>query len=77
MVSYAILGATGRIGGHVLDLREKDSTIELHLYARSKSKILKSHPEFENNKMVSIYEGDLNDIQVIKDCIDGTQTQCF
>ncbi|KAF4974542.1 hypothetical protein FZEAL_8566 [Fusarium zealandicum] len=70
----AIFGATGRTGGATLRslLRGKASdSLELRLFVRSKSKLLREFPHLESHSNVECWEGQLNDVQKIKDCLDG------
>ncbi|KAL8939271.1 MAG: hypothetical protein Q9216_003442 [Gyalolechia sp. 2 TL-2023] len=65
MPTYAILGATGKTGGALLTLLQKDPNIHINAYARSKSKLLQQHPSLEHNTNVNIFEGSLSDIPLI------------
>lgn len=73
MSSYAILGATGQVGGKVLQVLLNNPENELHVYVRSKSKLLKATPEVQENPKVQIFEGDLQDVELISNCLRGTK----
>ena len=65
MPTYAILGATGKTGGALLELLLKDPNNHVNAYVRSKAKLLKQKPTLEENKNVKIYEGSIADIPLI------------
>ncbi|KAL9034268.1 MAG: hypothetical protein Q9180_005502 [Flavoplaca navasiana] len=65
MPTYAILGATGKTGGALLELLLKDPSNHISVYVRSTNKLLKQRPNFEGNKNVEIFEGSIADIPLI------------
>ncbi|KAL8854445.1 MAG: hypothetical protein Q9221_000715 [Calogaya cf. arnoldii] len=65
MPTYAILGATGKTGGALLELLLKDPKNHINTYVRSKAKLLKQRPGLEKNKNVDIFEGSIFDIHLI------------
>ena len=65
MPTYAILGATGKTGGALLELLLKDPNNHINAYVRSKTKLLKQRPHLEENKNVKIFEGSTSDISLI------------
>ncbi|KAG8527117.1 uncharacterized protein KY384_008546 [Bacidia gigantensis] len=73
MPSYAILGATGQTGQSLLNILSKLPDRQIHAYVRSKSKLERMSPDVCALPRVKIYEGDLNDSELIADCISGTQ----
>lgn len=72
-MAYAIFGSTGQVGGSILDVLLQSQEKKIHALARSKQKLLQSRPDLESSPNVSIYEGTLQDIDVLKDCIAGTE----
>ena len=73
MPTYAILGGTGKTGSALVQLLARSPDIVLHIYARSKDKLLKCHPFLADAKSPhKIFTGDLNDIDLFAQCLDGT-----
>jgi NAD(P)H-binding len=73
MATYAVLGATGNCGIALIDnlLRKKDAKV--NAYCRNKAKLFGKVPEAEKNKQVQVYEGSIYNIELLADCIRGTQ----
>ncbi|KAL8643844.1 MAG: hypothetical protein Q9226_008085 [Calogaya cf. arnoldii] len=65
MPTYAILGATGKTGGALLELLLKDPNNHINAYVRSKAKLLEQRPDLEKNENIDIYEGSIFDIHLI------------
>lgn len=72
MTAYAVLGATGNVGSKIVELLLQDPNNELNLYVRSKAKLFEAQPVLQSNQQVSIYEGELEDIDLIKSCMSNT-----
>jgi putative NADH-flavin reductase len=73
MPTYAILGATGQCGGSLVEVLSKDPQNRIHAYVRSKSKLLKKNPGLEKDPRFEIYEGNLDDIKLLANCLSGTR----
>lgn len=73
MSSYAILGATGNVGMNLLRLLLQDSRNEINVYVRSKSKLIDAQPRVKEHLQVKVFEGDLQNVGLIKDCISTTR----
>ncbi|KAL8671596.1 MAG: hypothetical protein Q9168_003902 [Polycauliona sp. 1 TL-2023] len=65
MPTYAILGATGKTGGALLELLLKNPSNHVNAYVRSKAKLLNQRPNLDENEHVSIFEGSISDIPLI------------
>jgi len=72
MPTYAILGATGSTGQSLLNLLLKSPDKKVHAYARSRSKLEKLSPKLAAHENVRIFEGALDNIPLIADCLRGT-----
>ena len=73
MPTYAILGGTGNTGGELVGLLARSPDTILHIYARSKTRILKAHPVLANaDSPHKIFDGDLSDVDLFTRCLDGT-----
>ncbi|KAI9798331.1 MAG: hypothetical protein M1825_005380 [Sarcosagium campestre] len=71
--TYAILGATGSTGSSILTyLLGRDDT-RIKVYVRSRAKLLKAFPNLDENKKVQIFEGSIEDIEVISACVRDTK----
>ncbi|KAK3631637.1 hypothetical protein LTR56_016744 [Elasticomyces elasticus] len=62
MPTYAVLGATGNSPDR-----------KINAYCRSKPKLLRLVPRIADNKQVEIFEGSLNDIKLVANCLRGTR----
>lgn len=69
--TYAILGATGSTGSELLKLLLPGNDIKLNVYARSRSKLHALGPDSADSAHVTEYIGDLEDKQLLKDCLRG------
>ena len=65
MPTYAILGATGKTGGALVDLLVKAPNTHINAYVRSKAKLFTQRPVLENTENVKIFEGSLSDIPLL------------
>lgn len=73
MPTYAILGATGNTGQALIKILLESPDKKIHAYCRSKQKLYRLTPEIAEEKKVSVFEGGLDDEDVIADCIRGTR----
>lgn len=73
MSSYAVLGATGQIGGSILELLLRSPDNKVHAYVRSKRKLLAQNLELESKLNLTIFEGSITDTQVLKSCVQDTK----
>ncbi|KAL8999120.1 MAG: hypothetical protein Q9188_005955 [Gyalolechia gomerana] len=77
MPTYAILGATGKTGGALLDLLVKAPSTHINAYVRSKAKLLDQRPGLEKNKNLTIFEGALSDIPLIASTLNPAVDAAF
>jgi hypothetical protein len=73
MSIFAILGATGLTGQNIVKHLLQNPENELNLYVRSQSKLIKLFPNIQENKQVHIFEGSMNDIELVSSCLDSTK----
>lgn len=71
MPSYAILGATGNTGKALLEVLLKSPENQIHAYCRSRAKLLRVCPAAAREQ-VRIFEGKLDDADLLVDCLRGT-----
>jgi oxidoreductase AflX len=72
MPSYAVLGATGNTGQALIQVLLQSPSNHVHAYCRSASKLLRVCPSVSSNKHVRTFEGSLDDVSLLADCIRGT-----
>ena len=70
---YAVLGATGSTGGAILTLLLQHTDTKIHVYCRSKEKLLKQFPAIDDNRDVQIFNGDIEDTGLMASCLKGTR----
>ena len=73
MPSYAVLGATGNTGQALVQVLLQSPVNKIHAYCRSKSKLERVCPAITDNKQVRAFEGSLEDVSLLVDCIRGTR----
>ena len=72
MPTYTILGSTGNVGGSLLEVLLDSKKFKIHAYCRSKSKLIKQNPGIDENKTVRIFEGSLDDTELLSNCFAGS-----
>ncbi|KAL8674865.1 MAG: hypothetical protein Q9168_000751 [Polycauliona sp. 1 TL-2023] len=72
MAKYAVLGATGNTGSHLVKLLVQNPKNKINVYVRSKPKLLKQNPDIASNPNVQIFTGNLSDTSIIRACLEGT-----
>jgi putative NADH-flavin reductase len=71
--SYAILGATGNTGSSLIQVLLNVPNTKVHAYCRSKAKLTRMLPEVVENKKVEIFEGSIEDVDLLANCVRGCQ----
>ncbi|TVY20482.1 Monooxygenase mdpK [Lachnellula arida] len=71
--TYAVLGATGNCGTALIDniLRVPDAKV--NAYCRNRSKLFNKGPHLVDNKRVEIFEGNVQNVDLLARCIQGTR----
>ncbi|KAL8953832.1 MAG: hypothetical protein Q9222_000341 [Ikaeria aurantiellina] len=72
MPTYAVLGATGATGSSILQLLMKNPQNSIHVYVRSKPKLLAQIPDLASNKQIQIFAGNLTDTSLMASCLQQT-----
>ena len=73
MATYAILGSTGNCGSALLQNLLQSPQNKVHAYCRNKAKLHRLIPQTIDNKQVQVYEGSIQDVELMADCIRGTK----
>ena len=73
MTSYAVLGATGSTGQSIIKVLLQSPDNKVQAYCRSKTKLLKLLPEVADNKNIQVFEGPLQDVELLASCMRGTK----
>ncbi|KAK9418019.1 putative HypA [Seiridium unicorne] len=73
MPAYAILGSTGNTGSSLIENLLNSPENKIHAFCRNKSKLLTLVPAVIENKQVTLFEGDIHDVDLIADCIRDTK----
>ena len=72
MPTYAILGGTGNTGIELVNILAREEGVVLHIYVRSKSKLLEARPDLADAASPhTIFSGDLADVNFFTECIRG------
>lgn len=72
MSSYAVLGSTGNCGTALIDNLLRTPDAKVHAYCRNRNKLVQKLSQVANNKRVAIYEGSINDQDLLADCLRDT-----
>jgi hypothetical protein len=72
-MAYAVLGATGQVGGCVVDVLTKDHEKKINLFVRSQDKLYNQRPQLADAQNVQVYEGTMQDVNTLADCLSDTR----
>ncbi|KAJ4991593.1 hypothetical protein SVAN01_02974 [Stagonosporopsis vannaccii] len=72
MSAYAILGATGQVGGSILELLGSYSENNINVLVRSRTKLETSYPSLSSKPNIRVFEGNISDIAILSQCLKGT-----
>ncbi|KAF2209152.1 hypothetical protein CERZMDRAFT_114104 [Cercospora zeae-maydis SCOH1-5] len=73
MALYAVLGATGNCGTALIEnLLASPLTTKINAYCRNKSKLIRLLPGVLHSKAIEIFEGQIQDTNLISTCIKNT-----
>jgi putative NADH-flavin reductase len=70
---YTILGTTGNVGRSLLAVLSESPDNTVHAFVRSKIKLERLCPKISSNSNIKIFEGDLDNIEVLSQCLKGTR----
>ncbi|KAG6016309.1 hypothetical protein E4U43_003918 [Claviceps pusilla] len=71
MASYAVVGATGNCGTALIQLLLQRPDASIHAFCRNKSKLIRLVPEIEHRNHVTIYQGSVQDTELLTPCLRG------
>ncbi|KAF2795022.1 NAD-dependent epimerase [Melanomma pulvis-pyrius CBS 109.77] len=67
--TYAVLGATGHCGLALMQLLLAREGVRINAYCRNQTKLYRLLPEIVDEKRVQVYEGSINDEELLANCI--------
>jgi putative NADH-flavin reductase len=73
MSSFAILGVTGSTGQEITKYLLKSPSDKINIYVRSRSKLRAIFPGIDSKENVTIFEGKIEDVELIERCVSGTR----
>lgn len=68
-VTYAVLGSTGNCGTALIHNLLQRPNARVNAYCRNKNKLLRLLPELQGNKAIKIFEGGIQDVELLTSCI--------
>lgn len=72
--TYAVLGATGNCGSALINIILHDKPkARINAYCRNRSKLLKKMPDAGSSDRVEIFEGGIQDTQLLAKCVAGSK----
>lgn len=72
MSTYSILGATGQVGGSILELLGSSPKHSINVLVRSHAKLQKTYPSLSSKPNIRVFEGNISDIATLSHCLQGT-----
>ncbi|KAF4772809.1 stcQ [Colletotrichum scovillei] len=73
MPTYAIIGATGNTGTALIEQLSQDPAAHIRAFCRDKNKLLKASPYVLDSKRVEVFEGSIDDVELLAQCIQGAR----
>jgi uncharacterized protein YbjT (DUF2867 family) len=71
MPTYAILSATGNCGTALIENLCRDPEAMINAYCRNGKKLAATSPQLASNDRVKIFEGSIDDVDLLLECING------
>ncbi|KAL9086661.1 MAG: hypothetical protein Q9165_006980 [Trypethelium subeluteriae] len=69
--TFAVLGSTGNCGQALIQLLFQREDVKINAYCRNKHKMIRLVSEVIDNKRVQIFEGNIQDANLLADCSRG------
>lgn len=69
--TYAVLGSTGNCGTALIENLLQKPDAQIHAYCRSRSKFQRLFPDIKDGGRVTIFEGGIQDIELLSSCVRG------
>lgn len=76
-ITIALLGATGKTGREILARLLRRNDVNIHIYVRSRSKLLGLFPTLASDNRVSIFPSAIEDVDNMARCLDGAHQIIF
>ena len=71
LTTYATLGSTGNCGTAIIQQLLQKPNVAVNAYCRNKRKLYALIPGVADSKKVEVFEGNIQDIDLLARCIDG------
>lgn len=71
VIKYATLGSTGNCGTAIIEQLLQQPNVTINAYCRNKRKLYNLIPNAVDNKKVEVFEGNIQDTDLLARCIDG------
>ncbi|KAL2195266.1 putative NAD-dependent epimerase/dehydratase [Corynascus similis CBS 632.67] len=71
--TYAVLGATGNCGAALIENLLKHEDTRINAYCRNTEKLMRLFPDIKAEGRVKIFEGNIQDIELLASCIRNCQ----
>jgi hypothetical protein len=72
-MAYAVLGATGQVGGCVVDDLTMSHENQINLFVRSQDKLYNQRPQLQDDQNVQVFHGTMQDVNTLADCLSDTR----
>lgn len=74
ITTYAIFGSTGNCGTEIIRQLLEKPNVKINAYCRNSAKLARLIPEVVDSKKVEIFEGNINDVDLLARCSQGCRT---
>jgi peptidyl-tRNA hydrolase len=74
ITTYAVFGSTGNCGTEIIRQLLQMPKVKINAYCRNKNKLIRLIPEVVDNKNVEIFEGSIDDSDLLAHCSKGCRT---
>ncbi|KAK7993178.1 SNF2 family domain-containing protein [Apiospora arundinis] len=71
--TFAVLGSTGNSGTALIETLLQEPDAKIHAYCRNRSKLFKALPGIEQDSRVRVFEGSIQDVELVRSCIRDCQ----
>ncbi|KAG8161369.1 hypothetical protein KVR01_009633 [Diaporthe batatas] len=71
MATYAVFGATGNCGSSLIEVLLPIKDVTIHAYCRNEAKLRDMFPEAIETGRVKVFEGQIDNVEVFKQCVRG------
>lgn len=73
ITTFAIMGCTGNTGTAIIQHLLDTPNVKINAYCRNKAKLFNAMPATRENKKVEVFEGSIQDVDLLARCMQGAR----